>query len=399
MFESSSIAEIRKTGKLGEGDSAFVNAAIANAGNVTRGVDLDKASFEELKALAHKAVNTAEFSQYSSLSGEKGVVNAYVDKLIEDSTKVDKEKGVAEGTNLRAFLSETREATKNIDFQAFHESPMGYMMQHGNEAAAVKKAIRKASREHINHNLRDENDKTGIKLEDDLAKQIQNSGKGTDKGITKDTVENKPEPMGGGIMQIIMMFIGMLLGVDLSSMFSGKQDDRSMDEMDKDKSVSPEQQSNVDRAQKNIKLAEIMQDSNISKDELTKVFSGAAVTKEQTAALKSMDDHVILVPNASGENPGDTVIYAKKGADGKLTDIQVATTGQDGTVSVKALDNTPDNNFVLNDNNQKELGGAITKAASERGRLVNNNEATVLADDIKVGLTGAVQKAKEIGGR
>ena len=269
---------IAKDGKISNmADKGFIEAAIINVGRVTKDVDLSKKDLNGLKELAHQSVDTAYFAENSALSGKDGILNAYVDDLINRSLERDKEaraKGETspDGTHLRQFMEGTREATKNIDFKEVDKAPTAYVMSHQKDLDAIQKGIRQAAHDNIDPTLIDANGK-GRTIEQDLVKTIQASRKGSDedkdKDVFKGTKAAEPKAMGGGLMELLMAFIGMLLGIDLSGMFGGQKDNNaSIDQLKNDKNnPTPEQQANIDKLKKEINFAEIFKDNEVSKKE------------------------------------------------------------------------------------------------------------------------------------
>ncbi|MDX1974984.1 MAG: hypothetical protein SFT92_04845 [Rickettsiales bacterium] len=402
--------QLATTNKLEFQDYAFMNAAIANIGNVTVqhgpdgkrlkdpdgkdvDIDLNKLKLDStdpnevtLRSLAHKAVTTAPFAENSVASGEKGLMVKYVDDLIERSKKIDQEQGVPEGTNLRAFMSDSREATRALDFERFKKEPTTYgaELQASGQLEAVKKAIRKSANAHIDHNLLDEQGTKGIDIADDFVNSVKakpSAGLGHEDRYA-DAEAHEAKPMQGGIMQLILMFIGMLLGIDMGQFFGGgqSQEQQTANAGNAVATAAERQGAPIDTQHLREEtgattppaagkdFGALLRDNKLDATELRSLLANPETGAATAASSAITDNLVVLTPDAKDGKLGKSYIQATQEADGSLKNIQVVTE-IDGKKEYREVKNdaegVKDLRLAQDGSNNVAVANAILNAAKD----------------------------------
>jgi hypothetical protein len=383
-----------KTTAVDQNTSLGIAHAIALAGRAWDELPKEQKTAENAKKIAGESVQKEDL--FLEGAGTKRLVAAYTDQLVERSLAKDKEQGKAEGTNLMAYLDDTGAAVRGIDFAKVkttvtkaRDGELAAMISVKGDLdrfKAIKEKIGKSAKEHIGIDQTVENDflKT---VKQSVAAKNAAPAKGVAKGPkTSLADETADEPtkqsQSPDMLTVILTLVGAMLGIDLAGLFGlGKK------EGEEPQPPTPEQ---LAAAKQKIEFAKIFEDKAISKDEFAKLVSmGGNVSAEQSGVLSALAAEkpaVILTPNASGENPGDTVIYARQGNDGKLTDIQVSITAN-GVTTTK----TVTGDFSVSD---QEVGSKIAESAKKDGVVVENKAQTIVADDISSGLSAAIQKLR-----
>lgn len=201
--------EYAKSGKVDAATSHGISHAIAEAGKewgelLQANPNLsDAEKLEAAQRIASGAVKKEDM--FLESAGTRELVDRYNQILIERSYAKDEQDGVAKGTHLMAYLTETSKAVDGVDFEKVKRGDFSGL--NGKTLQGIKAEISQAAHAHVGLNGTVEEDFLGT-LQDDKTKQK----------YTGATVE--PKAMGGGLIQMIMTFISELLGIDLAGMFA-----------------------------------------------------------------------------------------------------------------------------------------------------------------------------------
>jgi len=181
--------------------------AIAEAGK-TWGNAEDK-SWENAEKIAHDAVKNEDM--FLDKAGTRELVERYNNVLIERSYALDTKEGKEKGTHLKAYLDDVADAVQGVDFEKVKKRDLSGL--NGKTLNGIKAEISASAKKNIGMD--------GALEEDFLKTLKEDAGKAEDQQVFKGAKVDEPQAMGGGLIQLIMMFIGALLGIDVSAMMGG----------------------------------------------------------------------------------------------------------------------------------------------------------------------------------
>jgi hypothetical protein len=189
-----SVQELIDSGTVDTRTSLGMAHAIAEAGKRWGELPENERTLETARTIARDEVQKEDMF----LDGSKELVAAYNETLINRPD-----------TNLTAFLDDVSKAVDGVDFEKVKRRDLSGL--NGKTLSGIKAEIGKSAKKNMNMD--------GRTVEQDLLHTLKNDAEKTpEEQVFKDVKVKQPQEMGGGFIQMIMMFIGALLGIDMSAM-------------------------------------------------------------------------------------------------------------------------------------------------------------------------------------